>query len=170
MVEVFKSVACITEKDIQVGDFVRVDYSDSLYKVYEVEDDQVKTNGLDGSFWIDIAAVVSVEKQTKNQKKDDKKMIIASVQLDDSQIEELLHHVDVSDYVTFFTMDEWDDFMDGIQATEIIDSTGGNYFNTADVYAVEDSIGNWYSTDSLEEILEPYLDEMLQEFIDNTLS
>lgn len=97
-------------------------------------------------------------------------MLIASVQLDDSQIEELILNVDISDHVQFMTMDEWNDYMDGMKATEIINSIDMNHFDTCDSYAVMDGHGSWVSSDDLQEILEPYLDEMLQEFIDNTLS
>lgn len=97
-------------------------------------------------------------------------MFKASAQLNESQIEELMYNVDVSDCVEFKTMDEWNHYMDGMTATDIIDSIDINNFDTGDEYAVMDGLGQWYSSDSLMDILEPYLDEMLQEYIDNTLS
>ena len=170
MVEIFKSVSCITEEDIQVGDFVKVDFCDSLYKVYEVEDDQVRTDAFDGSFWIDLAMIESVEKQAFNNiKKDDKKMTNINVTLNETQIEELIQNVEITDYIDFMTMDEWNDLMTGETAIEIIESIDMNNFDTGDEYAVLDGSGYWNSSDDLEEILEPYLDDMLQEYLDGKL-
>lgn len=169
MVIINESVTCITEDDIQVGDVVGVDYSSSLYKVYAVSDDQVLTYDNGGSFWIDIAAVTTVEKQALKTKKEDGKKMEINVTLNESQIAELIHNVDVNDYEEFLTMDEWNDYMQDLQPTEIIDSTGGNYFNTSDEYAVMDGSGHWYSSSSLEEIFEPHLEEMLQDYIDSNL-
>lgn len=169
MVLINESVTCITEDDIQVGDVVRVDFSDSLYKVYEVRDDQVKTEGRHGSFWLDLSYIVSVEKQTKNQKKDDKKMMEINVTLTESQIEELVQNVEITDYVDYMHMIDWNDYMSSTPATEIIDSIDMNNFDTCDEYAVLDGLGKWVSSDSLEEILEPFIDEMLQDYIDSNL-
>lgn len=241
MVEVFKSVVNITEDDIQVGDVVSVDFCDSLYTVYEVEDDQVRTDGLDGSYWIDIAYVTSVEKRAKdwirelaekhtfevipelyerniaeygtvngysyasafdalniahanginitaglengtlrlitanerfaliNLKKDDKKMTTLHVELTEEQIEELIQNVETMNYVEYIHMIDWNDYMAGTPATEIIDSIDMLQFDTSDEYAVLDGHGRWVSSDSLEDIFSPFLDEMLQEYLDNNL-
>ena len=96
-------------------------------------------------------------------------MVEIKITLNESQIAELIHNVDVNDYEEFLTMDEWNDYMQDLQPTEIIDSTGGNYFNTSDEYAVMDGLGHWYSSSSLEEIFEPHLEEMLQEYLDGRL-
>lgn len=104
-----------------------------------------------------------------NLKKDDEKMTNINVTLNESQIEELVEHVDINDYVEFMTMDEWNDLMTGESAIEIIESIDISDFDTGDEYAVLDGSGYWNSSDDLEEILEPFLDDMLQEYLDNTL-
>ena len=104
-----------------------------------------------------------------NLKKDDDKMTNINVTLNESQIEELVEHVEINDYVEFMTMDEWNDYQSGTPATEILESIDMNNFYPGDEYAVMDSLGTWVSTDSLVEILEPYLDEMLQDYLDNNL-
>ena len=170
MVLINESVTCITEDDIQVGDVVSVDFSDSLYKVYEVEDDQVKTQGRHGSFWIDLAMIESVEKNALNNiKKDDKKMMNINVTLTESQLEELVQNVEIVDYVDYMHMIDWNDYMSSTPATEVIDSIDMNNFDTCDEYAVLDGLGKWVSSDSLEEILEPFLPEMLQDYLDSNL-
>src|SRR5699024_3496373 len=102
-------------------------------------------------------------------KKDDEKMTNINITLNESQIEELVEHVDINDYVEFMTMDEWNDYQSGTPATEIIESIDMSNFDTCDTYAVLDGLGTWVSADSLAEILEPFLDDMLQEYLDNTL-
>ena len=92
-----------------------------------------------------------------------------NVTLNESQIEELVEHVEINDYVEFMTMDEWNDYQSGTPATEILESIDMYNFYPGDEYAVMDSLGTWVSADSLEEILEPYLDEMLQDYLDNNL-
>lgn len=92
-----------------------------------------------------------------------------NVTLTESQIEELVHHVDITDYVDYLPMIDWNDLMSSTPATEIIESIDMNNFDPGDEYAVMDSLGTWVSADSLEEILEPFLDDMLQEYLDNTL-
>src|SRR5699024_3012315 len=104
-----------------------------------------------------------------NLKKDDEKMTTLLVYLNESQIEELVEHVDINDYVEFMTMDEWNDYQSDTPATEIIESIDMSNFDTYDEYAVLDELGKWVSADSLAEILEPFLDDMLQEYLDNTL-
>ena len=104
-----------------------------------------------------------------NLKKDDDKMTNINVTLNESQIEELVEHVEINDYIEFMTMDEWNDYQSGTPATEILESIDMNNFYPGDEYAVMDSLGTWVSTDSLVEILEPYLDEMLQDYLDNNL-
>ena len=104
-----------------------------------------------------------------NLKKDDEKMTNINVTLNESQIEELVEHVDIYDYVEFMTMDEWNDYQSGTPATEIIESIDMNNFDPGDEYAVMDGLGYWVSADSLEEILEPFLDDILQEYLDTTL-
>src|SRR5699024_10144126 len=98
-----------------------------------------------------------------NLKKDDEKMTTLLVYLNESQIEELVEHVDINDYVEFMTMDEWNDYQSGTTATEIIESIDMSNFDTCDTYAELDVLGSWVSADSLAEILEPFLDDMLQE-------
>lgn len=170
MVSINESAGRISEDDIHVGDVVCVDYSSRSYTVYAVEDDQIETRDNYGSFWIDIAAVVSVEKHAlKTKKKDGKKMMNINVTLNESQLEELVQNVDINDYVEYLHMDEWNDYQSGTPATEIIESIDMNNFDTGDEYAVMDSLGTWVSADSLEEILEPYLDEILQDYIDSNL-
>src|SRR5699024_5391587 len=105
----------------------------------------------------------------KNLKKDDEKMTNINVTLNESQIEELVEHVDINDYVEFMTMDEWNDYQSGTPATEILESIDISDFDTGDTYAVLSGSGYWNSSDDLEEILEPFLDDMLQEYLDNTL-
>ena len=95
--------------------------------------------------------------------------MLLHVELNESQIEELVQNVEITDYIDFMTMDEWNDYMDGMQATEIIESIDMNNFDTCDAYAVLDGSGYWNSSDDLEEILEPYLADMLQEYLDGKL-
>ena len=104
-----------------------------------------------------------------NLKKDDDKMTNINVTLNESQIEELVEHVEINDYVEFMTMDEWNDYQSGTPATEILESIDMYNFYPGDEYAVMDSLGTWVSADSLEEILMPYLDDMLQDYLDNNL-
>ena len=104
-----------------------------------------------------------------NLKKDDDKMTNINVTLNESQIEELVEHVEINDYIEFMTMDEWNDYQSGTPATEILESIDMNNFYPGDEYAVMDSLGTWVSSDSLVEILEPYLDDMLQDYLDNNL-
>ena len=92
-----------------------------------------------------------------------------NVTLNELQIEELIHNVDIYNYVEYLTMDDWNDHMEGIPATEIIDRIDMNNFDTCDEYAVLDGLNKWVTADSLVDIFEPYLDEMLQEYLDNTL-
>ena len=92
-----------------------------------------------------------------------------NVTLDESQIEELVQHVDITDYVDYMHMIDWNDRMSSLPATEIIDSVDMHNFDTCDEYAVLDCLGTWVSADSLQEILEPYLGDMLQDYLDSTL-
>lgn len=102
-------------------------------------------------------------------KKDDKKMMDINVTLTESQIEELVQNVEITDYVDYMHMIDWDDYMSSTPATEIIDSIDMNNFDTSDEYAVLDGLGKWVSSDDLQEILEPFLDEMLQDYLDSNL-
>lgn len=102
-------------------------------------------------------------------KKDDKKMMEIIVTLTESQLEELVQNVEIVDYVDYMHMIDWNDYMNSMQATEIIDSIDMNNFDTSDEYAVLDGLGKWVSSDSLEEILEPFLPEMLQDYINSNL-
>src|SRR5699024_11120387 len=104
-----------------------------------------------------------------NLKKDDEKMTNINVTLNESQLEELIQNVDITDYIDFMTMDEWNDLATGESAIEIIESIDISNFDTYDEYAVLSGSGYWNSSDDLEEILEPFLDDMLQEYLDNTL-
>src|SRR5699024_9854933 len=104
-----------------------------------------------------------------NLKKDEEKMTTLSVYLNESQIMELVEHVEINDYVEFMTMDEWNDLMTGESAIEIIESIDMDNFDTGDEYAVLAGSGYWNSSDDLEVILEPFLGDMLQEYLDNTL-
>lgn len=92
-----------------------------------------------------------------------------NVTLNEAQIEELMQHVEILDYVDFMPMIDWNEYMSSTPATEIIESIDMNNFDTYDEYAVLDGLGKWVSADSLAEILEPFLDDMLQEYLDNTL-
>ena len=96
-------------------------------------------------------------------------MININVTLDELQIEELVHHVDITDYVDYLPMIDWNDRMSSTPATEIIESVDMHNFDTCDEYAVMDCLGTWISADSLEEVLMPYLDVMLQDYLDSTL-
>src|SRR5699024_9457738 len=104
-----------------------------------------------------------------NLKKDDEIMTTPLVYLNESQIEELVELVDINYYVEFMTMDEWNAFHSDTPATEILESIDISDFDTYDEYAVLDELGKWVSADSLAEILNPFLDDMLQEYLDNTL-
>ena len=92
-----------------------------------------------------------------------------NVTLDESQIEELVQHVDITDYVDYLPMDEWNNLMTGESAIEIIESIDMNNFDPGDEYAVLDGAGYWMSSDSLEDILMPFLDDMLQDYLDGQL-
>ena len=92
-----------------------------------------------------------------------------NVTLNETQIEELVQHVDIIDYVDYLPMIDWNDLMSSTPATEIIESIDMNNFDPGDEYAVLDGAGYWMSADSLAEILEPFLDDMLQDYLDNTL-
>ena len=96
-------------------------------------------------------------------------MVEINVNLTALQLEELIQNVIITEYVEYLHMPDWNDSMTGESALEIIDSIDADQFDTSDRYAVVDGRGLWVSSDSLEEILEPYLDEMLQEYIDNNL-
>lgn len=104
-----------------------------------------------------------------NLKKDDEKMMNIRVTLDETHIEELVQHVNINDHVEYLHMDEWNDYMSSTPATEIIGSIDMNNFDPNDEYAVMDGLGTWISANSLAEILKPFLDDMLQEYLDNTL-
>lgn len=104
-----------------------------------------------------------------NLKKDDKKMVEINVNLTALQLEELIQNVIISEYVEYLHMSDWDDSMTGESALEIIDSIDANQFDTSDRYAVVDGRGLWVSSDSLVEILEPFLEEIMQEYIDDNL-
>lgn len=104
-----------------------------------------------------------------NLKKDDEKMTTLHVELTEDQIMELAQIVDIGDYVDFIPMIDWNGYMAGTPATEIIDSIDMNNFDTCDEYAVKDGLGQWVSSDSLGELLSPFLDEMLQDYLDNNL-
>ena len=92
-----------------------------------------------------------------------------NVTLNESQIEELVQHVDIIDYVDYLPMIDWNDLMSSTPATEIIESIDMNNFDPGDEYAVLDGSGYWMSSDSLEDILMPYLDDMLQDYLDGQL-
>lgn len=92
-----------------------------------------------------------------------------NVSLNETQIEELIQNVETYDYAEFLPMYDWNELMCGTPATEIIESIDMNNFDTCDEYAVLDGLGKWVSADSLAEIFEPFLDDMLQEYLDNTL-
>lgn len=92
-----------------------------------------------------------------------------NVTLNETQIEELMQHVEIVDYVDFMPMIDWNDRMSSMPATEIIESVDMHNFDTCDEYAVMDGLGTWVSADSLAEILEPFLDDMLQDYLDCTL-
>lgn len=92
-----------------------------------------------------------------------------NVTLTEAQIEELVQHVDILDYVDYLPMIDWNDLMSSTPATEIIERIDMNNFDPGDEYAVMDSLGTWVSADSLAEILEPFLDDMLQDYLDSTL-
>ena len=98
-------------------------------------------------------------------------MIEANVNLNEAQIEELIQNVNIFDYVDYQPMEDWDDYMNtsGATAIEIIDSIDKEHFDTSDKFAVIDGTGYWVSTNSLEEILEPFIDDMLQDYLDSTL-
>lgn len=92
-----------------------------------------------------------------------------NVTLNEAQIEELMEYVEIVDYVDFMPMIDWNDRMSSTPATEIIESVDMHNFDTCDEYAVMDGLGTWVSADSLAEILEPFLDDMLQDYLDSTL-
>ena len=92
-----------------------------------------------------------------------------NVTLNETQIEELIQNVETYDYAEFLPMTDWNDLMSGTPATEVIESIDMNNFDTYDEYAVLDGLGKWVSADSLAEIFEPFLDDMLQDYLDNTL-
>lgn len=92
-----------------------------------------------------------------------------NVTLNEAQIEELVQHVDILDYVDYMPMIDWNDRMSSTPATEIIESVDMHNFDTCDEYAVLDGLGTWVSADSLAEIFEPFLDDMLQDYLDSTL-
>ena len=92
-----------------------------------------------------------------------------NVTLNETQIEELVQHVDILDYVDYMPMIDWNEYMSSTPATEIIESIDMNNFDTYDEYAVLDGLGKWVSADSLAEILEPFLDDMLQDYLNNNL-
>ena len=98
-------------------------------------------------------------------------MVEINVNLTALQLEELIQNVNIFDYVEYQPMEDWDDYMDmsGATAIEIIDSIDKEHFNTSDRYAVVDGRGLWVSSDSLVEILEPFLEEIMQEYIDYNL-
>ena len=106
-----------------------------------------------------------------NLKKDDGKIMEITVTLNDGQIMELLQNVNSLDYVDFMYMEDWAEQMDvsGTSALEILNSVNFDNFDTNDKYVVSEGLGQWISSDSLHEILEPYLDEMLQDYLDNNL-
>ena len=106
-----------------------------------------------------------------NLKKDDGKIMEITVTLNDGQIMELLQNVNSLDYVDFMFMEDWDEQMNvsGLSALEILNSVNFDSFDTSDKYVVSDGLDKWISSDSLHEILEPYLDDMLQDYIDNNL-
>lgn len=92
-----------------------------------------------------------------------------NITLTEAQIEELVQHVDIIDYVDYMPMIDWNELMSSTPATEIIESIDMNNFDPGDEYAVLDGAGYWMSSDSLEDILMPYLDVMLQDYLDSTL-
>ena len=106
-----------------------------------------------------------------NLKKDDGKIMEITVTLNDGQIRELLQNVNRLDYVDFMYMGDWVEHMDvsGMSALEILNSVNFDSFDTNDKYVVSEGLGKWISSNSLHEILEPYLDEMLQDYLDNNL-
>lgn|SRR5699024_2204779 len=106
-----------------------------------------------------------------NLKKDDGEIMEITVTLNDGQIMELLQNVNSLDYVDFMSMEDWEEHMNlsGMSALEILDSVDFDSFYTSDKYVVSEGLGKWISSDSLQEILEPYLDDMLQDYIDNNL-
>lgn len=95
--------------------------------------------------------------------------MVLSAMLTDSQIMELAQNVEITDYVEYMHMIDWNEYMNSSQATEIIDSIDPDHFDTSDEYAVLDGHGRWVSSDSLNEILEPFLDDMLQDYLDSNL-
>ena len=98
-------------------------------------------------------------------------MMEINVTLNESQLEKLVHNVDIDDYVEFMFMEDWDEQMNvsGMSALEILDSVEFDSFDTRDKYVISEGLGKWISSNSLHEILEPYLDDMLQDHIDNNL-
>lgn len=87
-----------------------------------------------------------------------------NLKLTESQLEQLLTCVDVSGYVQYMSMDEWDEYMDGTPATEIIDIISGSFY-TGDAFAYMDGGGLWNSADDLEEILEPYIEDIFNDYL-----
>ena len=83
----------------------------------------------------------------------------------------LLQNVNSLDYVDFMFMEDWDEQMNvsGMSALEILGSVEFDSFNTSDKYVLSYGLDKWISSDSLHDILEPYLDDMLQDYIDNNL-
>ena len=106
-----------------------------------------------------------------NLKKDDGKIMEITVTLNDGQIMELLQNVNSLDYVDFMYMEDWAEQMDvsGMSALGILNSVNFDSFDTNDKYVISEVLGQWSSSNSLHEILEPYLDEMLQDYLDNNL-
>ena len=94
-----------------------------------------------------------------------------TVTLNEEQIMSLLQNVNSLDYVDFMFMEDWDEQMNvsGMSALEILGSVEFDSFDTSDKYVLSDGLDKWISSDSLHEILEPYLDDMLQDYIDNNL-
>lgn len=96
-------------------------------------------------------------------------MALFTVNLTKTQIEELVQNVEPDDYVEYVLMADFNDYMAGIPALDILADVDHDNFDQFDEYAVKDGHGFWVSADSLAEIFEPYLDEMLQDYLDNTL-
>ena len=94
-----------------------------------------------------------------------------TVTLNDGQIMELLQNVNSLDYVDFMFMEDWVEQMDvsGMSALEILNSVNFDSFDTSDKYVLSEGLDKWISSDSLQEILEPYLDDMLQDYLDSNL-
>lgn len=96
-------------------------------------------------------------------------MLEINITLTETQIEELIQNVDIYDYAEFLPMMDWNDHMNGVPATEVIDRIDMNNFDTCDEYAVLDGLSKWVSADSLADIFAPYIDEMLQDYLDGKL-